>query len=98
MPHDRRRAERNGVARLLDAPAKIDVVARLMVFRIEPADVFKRPAIPGHVTAGDMLGYSVGEKHMARPPGCRRDTGLDPVLRRGRNVWSPYPGVIATQQ
>src|SRR6478752_1023819 len=98
MPDDRRRAEGDGMAGLLNAPAEIHVVARLVVLGIEATDVFKSPAIPGHVTAGDMLGDGVGEEDVARAAGRGRDTGLDPVLRRRRNVWSPYPGVIAAQE
>ena len=86
MPDDRGRAKRDDVACLLQAPAEIDVVAGLAIFGIEPADAFKGPAIKGHVTTGNVLGHRVGEQNVARSAGRRRDAGLDPVLRRRRNI------------
>ena len=94
----RGRTEGDRVAGLLDAPAKIDVVAGLVIFGIEPADAFEGPAIPGHVTPGNVLGDCVREKHVARPARRGGDAGLHPVLRRRRNVGPPYPGVIAAQK
>src|SRR5205085_2632983 len=98
MPDDRRGTEGNGVTRLLDSPAKIDVVAGLMIFGIEPADVFKGPAIPRHVTTRNVFRDRVREQDVARPAGRGSDAGLHPVSGRRRNVRSADPGVIAAQK
>src|SRR4030088_2065989 len=81
MPDNRRGTEGDLVAGLLDAPAKIDVVARLVIFGVEAADAFKNPAIPRHVAAGNVLGHGVGKKDVARPAGRRRHASLHPILR-----------------
>ena len=98
MPDDGGRAEGDRVSGLLDAPAKIDVVTGLVIFGVEPTDVFEGPPIPGHVTTGNVFGHGVGEQDVARPAGRGGDAGLHPVLRRRRNVRATYPGVIAAEQ
>ena len=98
MPDDRGRTEGDHVAGLLQAPAKIDVVAGLVIFEIEAADVFEGPAIEGHVTAGNVLGDGVGEQHVARSARRGGDAGLDPVLRRRRNVRSADARVVAAEE
>src|SRR5205085_6994242 len=98
MPDDGRGTEGDLVSGLLDAPAKIDVVAGLVILGIEAADTFKDPAIPRHVAAGDVLGHGVGKEHMTRPAGSGRDTRLHPILRGRRNIRSPNARVIATQK
>ena len=98
MPDDRGRTKGDDVAFLLQAPAKIDVVARLAILDIETADRVERPAIEGHVTTWNVLRDRVGEEHVARAAGCRRDAGLDPVFRRRRNVRPADPSVIAADE
>ncbi len=98
MPDDRGRTKRDDVAFLLQAPAEIDVVARLAIFDIEAADRVERPAIEGHVTTWNVLRDRVGEQHVARSAGRRRDAGLDPVFRRRRNVRPTDPGVVAAEE
>ena len=98
MPDDRGRAECDDVAFLLQAPAEIDVVARLAIFDIEAADGVERPAIEGHVTARNVLRHGVGQEHVARAAGRRRDAGLDPIFRRRRNVRAADPGIIAAHE
>ena len=95
MPHDRGRAEGDDVAFLLQAPAKIHVVAGLAILDVEPADAFERPAIKRHVTTGDVFRHRIGEQNVARPAGRGRDTGLHPIFRRRRNVRPADAGVIA---
>ena len=80
MPDDRGRTEGDVVACLLHAPAKIDVVAGLAIFRIEAADAFESPAIPGHVTTGNMFRDGVGEENVARPARRGGDAGLHPIF------------------
>ena len=98
MPDDRGGTEGDGVSRLLNAPAKIDVVASLMILGIETADAFERPAIPRHVTTGNMFRDRVREQNVARAPGRRGNASLDPMLRRRRNVRAAYPGVFAARE
>ena len=98
MPDNRGGTESDGVPGLLHAPAKIDVIAGLVIFGIEPADVFERPPIPGHVTTGNVFGDRVGEQDMARPARRRGDASLHPVLRRRRDIRAPYPSVISAEQ
>ena len=61
VPHDRGRAKSNDATCLLKSPAKIDIVAGLVVFGIEATDVFKRPPIERHVTTRNVLGDYVCE-------------------------------------
>jgi hypothetical protein len=82
MPDDRRRSEGDDVAFLLQAPAEIDVVARLALIDIETADGLEGTPIKGHVKARDVLRDGVGKQHVARAAGRGRDTGLDPVPGR----------------
>ena len=47
---------------------------------------------------GNVLRDRVGEEHVARSAGRRRDTGLDPVFRRRRNVRPADPRIIAAHE
>ena len=98
MPDDRGRTESDDVAFLLQAPAKIDVVACLAILGIEAADAIECPAIKGHVTPGNVLGHRIGQEHVARSAGRRGDAGLDPIFRRRRDVRSADARVIAAHQ
>src|SRR5216110_3185464 len=49
------RAESNDATSLLKSPAKIDIVAGLVVLGIEAANVFKCPPIERHVTTGNVF-------------------------------------------
>ncbi len=98
MPDQRRRAERNLMPGLLDPPAEINVIPGLVIFRIEPTDAFKRPAIPGHVAPWNVFGHDVRQQDVTRPAGSGGDAGLHPVSRRRRNIWAPHPGKIAAQK
>ena len=98
MPDDRGRTKCDDVAFLLQAPAEIDVVARLAIFDIETADRVERPAIEGHVTPWNVLRHRVGEEHVARSARRRRDAGLDPVFRRRRNVRPTDPSIVAADE
>src|SRR6266480_2868883 len=98
VPHDRGRAESNDATCLLKSPAKIDIVASLVVFGIEATDVFKRPPIERHVTTRNVLGDYVCEQNMAGPARRCRHTGLDPVLCRRGHVWPADSSVIAAQE
>ncbi len=60
MPDDGRRAKGDDVAFLLQAPAEIDIITRLAIFDIEPADRVECPPVEGHVTARDVLRHSIG--------------------------------------
>src|SRR6266481_5452524 len=72
MPNNRGRTESDNAARLLQAPAKVDIVASLVIFRIKTADLFEGPAIKRHVTTRDMLGHGIGQQNVARPTGRGR--------------------------
>src|SRR5438552_15712951 len=76
MPHDSGRVEGNDASGLLQAPAKIDIIAGGVVLDVETADLFKRPPVEGHVTARDMLRDGVGEQNMSWTIRRRRDIGL----------------------
>ena len=60
MPDDGSRAECDHAAGLLQTPAKIDVVTRLVILRIEPADIFESPPLKRHVTTRNVFGDGVG--------------------------------------
>ena len=80
MPDDCGGAEADDLSLLLQAPAKIHVVAGLAIFRIEAADLLESPFVKGHVAAGDVLGDQVGKEHVVRTTGRGGDAGLNPVL------------------
>ena len=98
MPDDCGGAEGNLVTGLLHAPAKIHVVAGLVILVVESADAFKSPAIPGHVTTGNVFCDRVGQEDMARPTGGRGDTRLHPILGRRRNVRATHSCELSAQQ
>src|SRR5438034_10461616 len=98
MPDDCCWAESNDPAVLLNSPAKIDVITSFMVFGIEAADAFKRPSIERHVTAGNVLCDYVGKQDMAGSTRGCCDTGLDPILRRWRDVRSTHSRIIAAYE
>ncbi len=79
MPHDGGRVESNDAPGLLQAPAKIDIVASGVILDIEAADLFKGPPVEGHVTPGNVLCDGVGEQNMARPARGSSNTGLHPI-------------------
>ncbi len=60
-----------------------------------PPTRLERPAVERHVAPGDVLRHHVGEQHVARPAGSRRDGGLHPIDRRRRDIRSADPRVIA---
>src|ERR1039457_4106220 len=98
MPNERCRTEGDLVSRLLDPPAKIDVVAGLVVLWIESTDAFKRPAVPRHVTAGNVFGDGVRQEDMTRSARRGGDAGLHPIPRRRRNIRSTYSRIFAAQE
>src|SRR6266498_5673338 len=59
VPDERARGEGDPVARLLQPPAHVDVVAGLAVLRVEAVDRFQRLAPERHVAARDVLRYLV---------------------------------------
>src|SRR5689334_18632197 len=69
VPNHRRRAVANHEAALLEPPADIDVVARDAELRIEAANFQQGLPAEGHVTARDVLGLPVGDKHVDRAAG-----------------------------
>ena len=98
MPDNCSRAESYDPTCLLNSPAKIDVIAGFMIFGIEAADAFKRPTIECHVTAGNMFGDRVGKQDVAGAARRGCDTRLDPILGWWRDVWPPYPCIIAAHE
>ena len=98
MPDNGGGTESDDATGLLQAPAKIDIVAGLVIFGIEAADVFERPSVERHVTTGNVFGDRVGEQNMTRSARRCGDTGLDPILRRRRNIRPAHSGVIAAHQ
>ena len=98
MPDDRGWAECDNPSGLLNSPAEIDVVSRLAIFRIEPADALERPAVKRHITSGNMLGDGIGEQNMIGTARRRRNARLNPISCRRRDVWSAHSGVVAAHE
>ena len=96
MPHDRSWTESNDPSRLLNSPAEINVVTGLAIFGIEAGHAFKCPAVKGHVTTGNVLGYRVGKQNVIWPARRRSNACLYPILCRRRDVRAAHSGVIAT--
>src|SRR5205823_4411680 len=94
VPDNRSGTESDDAARLLQAPAKIDIVSGFMIFGIETAALFEGPAIKGHVTAGNVFGDRVGQQNVARPAGRGRHASLNRVLRRRTHVRPAHAGVM----
>src|ERR1043166_6125081 len=98
VPDNRSWAESNDPASLLDSPAKIDVIASLVIFRIETPCAFKRPPVKSHVTAGNVLGDCVSKQNMTWSAGCGGNARLNPILCRRRDVWSADASIIAANE
>src|SRR3984893_1576377 len=98
MPYDGGWAESDDATSLLKSPAKIDIVAGVLIFGIDPVDVLKGPSVEGHVTPGNMLRDCVREQNMARPTRRGGDTGLDPILRRRSDVGPAHSGIFVAHQ
>src|ERR1700730_3497031 len=98
MPYDGGRAESDDATSLLKSPAKIDIVAGLVIFDIEPTDVLKGPSVEGHVTAGNVLRDCVREQNMTRPARRCRDTGLIPMLRGRSHIGPAHSGIFVAHE
>src|SRR5207245_5573436 len=98
MPDDRGWVERDDATGLLQAPAKIDIVTGLVILGIETADIFKRPAVEGHVAARNVLCNHVREQNMAGSARRRRDTSLNQILRGRRDMRATHYGAIAVDE
>ena len=98
MPNNRGRTESDDAAGLLQAPAKIDIVAGLMIFGIETANLLERPTVKGHVTTRNMLGHGIGQQNVTRSTGCGGHARLNRILRRRTHIRSADSGVIAAQK
>ena len=88
VPDEGPRCERNPMARLLQTPADIDVVAGLEKLRIESIDRFQRFTAECHVAARNMFGHLVALEHMHRLPGGGGDASRDSAIVR-RQIRSP---------
>ena len=60
VPDNGSGAECDYSAGLLQAPAKIHVITRRVVFRIEPADIFESPPPKRHVTTWNVFCDNIG--------------------------------------
>ena len=98
VPDDRGRAESDDAAGLLQAPAKIDIVAGLVIFGIEAADILKCPPVKCHVTARDVFGNRVGDQNVTRSARRGRDTSLGPILRGWTDIRATNAGIIAADE
>src|SRR5947209_3115132 len=95
MPDDGGWTESDHPSRLLNSPAKIDVVAGLAVFGIKAAHAFKAPAVKRHVAARNVLGDRVGKQNMIRTAWRRCYACLNPILCRRRDIRPADSSVIA---
>src|SRR6202040_2447809 len=69
MPDNGSGTKGDDESRLLETPAKIDIVAGFMVLGIETADLFERPTVKRHVTTGNVLGHGIGQQNVTRSTG-----------------------------
>src|SRR5438132_228748 len=83
VPDDGGRAECDYAAGLLQPPAKIYVITRRVIFRIEPADIVESPPPKRHVTTRNVFGG---------------DTSLDPCFCRRRNIRTAHAREVAACQ
>src|SRR6184192_986559 len=95
VPDDGSRAESDHAPGLLQTPAKIDVVTRCVIFRIEPPDIFESPPPKRHVTTRNVFGDGVGQQDVTRPTGRSGDTSLDPSFCRRRNIRTTHAPEVA---
>src|SRR6476620_2109566 len=98
MPDDRGWTESDDVALLLEAPAKIDVVACLAIFDVEAADGIEGPRIKGHVTSRNVRGNSMAGKNVARSARRLGHAGLNSVFGRRRDVAATDTRVVTADQ
>src|SRR6266853_5411920 len=77
MPYQSGRVERDLPIAIQHAPAKVDIVARDRVDRVETAQLLQCLSGEGHVTAGHMFRPVIGQEDVDRP------------ARRGDNLTRP---------
>src|SRR6516225_1794060 len=82
MPDESARRDGDPVARLLQAPADIDIVAGLAVLPIEAIDRFQRLPAKSHVAAGNMLGNLVALEDVHWLAGGCRHARRKPTVGR----------------
>src|SRR5262249_17840045 len=86
MPDERRGAESQMPAALLQSPPHVHGVTGFGVGRIEAAPLFERPPAKGHIASRNVLGDRIVEEHVRRAAGTSRDTLRDPAVVFRRDV------------
>src|SRR5579859_76920 len=98
MPDEPRGAEAKFITGLLQAPAKVDVIARLTENRIEVSNLFQGAFEESHVATGDMFGLAVGEHDVGGAAGRNHDGGGDGGVFGGKQVGAADAGELAARQ
>src|SRR5262249_18012263 len=98
MPDERRGAESQMPAALLQSPADVHVVAGLGVSRIEAAHLFERPPAKGHIASRNVLGDRIVEGPVPRASGPRREPWPDPTAAFRRDVGPAPPNRVGRQE
>src|SRR5205823_4432647 len=98
VPDDGSRTECDYAPGLLQPPAKIYVITRRVIFRIETPDIFESPPPKRHVTTRNVFGDDIGQQDVTRPAGGSGDTSLDPCFCRRRNIWTTHAREVAAGQ
>src|SRR5438067_6468350 len=94
VPHERRWAEPQGPALLLEPPAEVHVVAGRPEARVPAVDRLERLPPERAVAARDVLGLAIRQEDVDRPAGGVRYAVGDRSVSRRRDVRSPDPGVV----
>ena len=98
MPDNRGGTESDDATGLLQTPAKINIVARFMIFGIKTADLVEGPAVKRHVTARNVFGLGIGKQDVARSSRRSGHARLNRVLRRRTHVRPANARVLAAQK
>src|SRR5690348_16826118 len=93
MPNNGSRRERNPLARLLQAPTDIDVIAGLAKLRIKTIDTFERLAPKRHVATGYVLGLLIAFENVRGLSGTGSYAGCQMAIFR-RGIWAAYRDCI----
>src|SRR5262245_2028194 len=98
MPDERRGAEGQMPAALLQSPADVHVVTGLGVGRIEAPQLLERPTAKGHVTSGNVLGDRVVKEHVRRAAWTSRDALRNPAVVFRRDIRPAHADGVGRQE
>src|SRR6185503_3686359 len=98
VPYQRRRAERQVPATILQTPADVNVVTRLVVDRVKASYLCERPPAKSHVAARYVLGDRVVEEHVRGTTGAASNALRNPAIVVRHDIRPTHSNCISRQK